>query len=196
MTTTVNQPLRTWHVALPIAASALVLWLMCGCTTVNLIPDQVPAECAPEFRLADHFPDATKMIGFEWDAPTCDAAGQPLDGTLCYEVDVNGNKVVVPATFCHVEDTGGVLLAKVRASCNGNGGQWSDWSEPFAYRFSELAISGDFVSWVALPPLSYSLLWTPSFFSGFSVVKSSQGAVQIETYPLTGEQGFYELPTR
>ena len=166
----------------------VVLVFLCGCTTVNVLPEAKGFEMAAVLAK-----EIATPVRWEWDAPTKDTAGNPLvDPQLTYELWVNGDVYSINDTICTVEDNGSLLVARVRASTDCE--TWSEWSEIAAHRFPELSIDSEGVRWQALPPLTYSLHWTPSLLSGWQVAKSGvEGNGQTESYPLQGDQGFFKL---
>jgi hypothetical protein len=131
-------------------------------------------------------------VRFEWDAPVQDNAGNPLNEPVSnYELWVNGFIYTSSAPSCTVADDGGLQVAKVRASCDGQ--TWSDWSDICAKDFPLFSISGNGVWWKAEPPLSYSLLWTSSLFESWQTVYAAAGDGQTKTWPLIGGRGFFKL---
>ena len=178
-----------WTFVAVLLVALVVLVILCaGCTTVNVLPEAKAFEMAAVLAK-----EIAEPVRWEWDAPTKDTSGNPLaDSQLSYELWVNGDVYSINDTICTVEDSGSLLVARVRASTDCV--TWSEWSEIAAHRFPAMAINSEGVRWQALPPLTYSLCWTPSLLSGWQVAKSGIGGNgQLETYPLQGDQGFFKL---
>ena len=161
--------------------------ILSGCAT----PLPQKPFIAPELMSAGKMQPMADTVSWTWEAPVKDMGGNPLDGTLTYEVEVNNTLYPALTTVTAVPDEGGVQITRVRARADG--GPWSAWSKIASHRFPELSINSGGVSFVAAPPLNYSLLWTSSLLSDWEVAKTVTGNGQTETHPLTGSQGFFKL---
>ena len=134
-------------------------------------------------------------ITWVWDAPAVDTQGRPLTEPLTYEVDCNALRFQTTEPRITLP-VGKNTMQIVRVRANSGGGTWGAWSNPASFNMPEIKINAGTVSFIAVPPAFYKLLWRASLTTegGWYTVWHGFGNGQEPiVHPLKGSAGFYKL---
>ena len=173
--------------------SLFIVGMLSGCTTVQFIPESVWTKTEKIVKASiAHAEVVENTIRYECDPVTNDISGNPLNGNITYQWDVNSETNIVPVHYIDVADNNGVQIVRVR--CKEEEGPWSGWSDTLGHRMPSLQHTSTSVYWKATAPVKYTLYHRTNLILGaWDSVKEVAGAGQQESYPFFGKQGFFNL---